>query len=292
MKIATLSFREALQSAYGPLDWVPTGDGEVHCFHVPGDKPGRLNGWYVLFTDAIACGAFGSWKVGGTHTWCSRQPHTPQEAGQVRLRIEQAYKRREAERLRCQQQAAVLARNWWRTAHPADPDHAYLKARQVRAYTLRQRGNDLLVPLYEYGQLINLQRIAPDGSRRFLPGGKVQGGYSLLGTITSDQPLCICEDWATASTLHQSGYAVAAAMNAGNLKPVALALRARYPSVQIIITGDDDRQIEGNPGRMFANGAAIAAGALVIFPEWPVEAPSTLTDFNDLVVWRRAHGHA
>ncbi|GAB7527785.1 hypothetical protein PS3A_01900 [Pseudomonas sp. 3A(2025)] len=292
MKIATVLFRETLQSAFGPLDWVPLGDGEIHRFHVPGDKPGRLNGWYVLFIDSIAAGAFGSWKEGKTHTWCSRQPHDHQEAQQIREHIEQARRRRDAERLRCQYQAAELALCWWCKAPGANPEHAYLVAKQIDPYTLRQRNDELLVPLYANGQLVNLQRIGPDGSKRFLRGGKVQASYSILGTVTSDQPLCICEGWATAATLHQSGYTVAAAMNAGNLKPVALALKARYSNVPLIITGDDDRQTDGNPGRTFANAAAVAAGAQVTFPDWPANAPLDLTDYNDLVIWRRANGLA
>ena len=81
-------------------------------------------------------------------------------------------------------------------------------------------------------------------------------------------------------------------MNAGNLKSVAMALRAEYHSVEIIIAGDDDRRTDGNPGRTAANAAAVAAGGLVTFPEWPADAPDTLTDFNDLAVWSKAHGIA
>ncbi len=88
--------------------------------------------------------------------------------------------------------------------------------------------------------------------------------------------------WATGATLHESGYTVACAMNAGNLKPVALALRAEYHSVEIIIASDDDRTTPGNPGRTAANAAAAAVGGLVTFPEWPADAPLNLTDFNDL----------
>ena len=75
-------------------------------------------------------------------------------------------------------------------------------------------------------------------------------------------------------------------MNASNLKPVALALRAKYPSAQLIIAGDDDRQTEGNPGRKSAIEAAQAAGALLTFPEWPTDAPLALSDFNDLQQWQ------
>ncbi|MNT78696.1 DNA primase TraC [compost metagenome] len=78
-------------------------------------------------------------------------------------------------------------------------------------------------------------------------------------------------------------------MNSGNLKPVALALRTRYPEQPILIAGDDDRETDGNPGRAAANAAAALVGGQVAFPEWPEDAPADLTDFNDLANWKRAH---
>lgn len=289
-------FRDVLQSAYGLLDWLPMDDGDIHRFHVPGDKPGTLNGWYCLFADGIASGAFGSWKVGGTNTWCSREPVDAREAEQVRQRIEQARRQREAERQRRQLRAAGLAQRWWRAARRADPAHPYLVAKAIRAHGLRQRGDDLLIPLYAGGVLVNLQRIARDGDKRFLYGGRIKGAYSPLGRITPGKPLCICEGWATGATLHASGYTVACAMNAGNLKPVALALRADHPGIEIIIAGDDDRETEaegkGNPGRTAAHEAAVACGGLVTFPEWPADAPLSLSDFNDLAAWRCRHAPA
>lgn len=296
MTDATILFRDALQSFYGPLDWLPVPDGAIHRFRVPDDKPGSLNGWYCLFADGIASGAFGSWKSGSASTWCSREPLDAREAEQVRQRIEQARRQREAEQQRRQLKAANLAQRWWRDARRADPDHPYLTAKGVRSHCLRQRGDELLVPLYSGGVLVNLQRIAPDGTKRFLFGGRIKSTYSPLGRITPGKPLCICEGWATGATLHENGYTVACAMNAGNLKPVALALRAEYHTTEIIIAGDDDRQTaaegKGNPGRTAANAAAAACGGLVTFPEWPADAPLTLTDFNDIAAWSRHHAHA
>ena len=283
-------FRDALQDVYGPLDWLPEPDGAIHRFHVPGDKQGSENGWYVLYLDNIASGAFGSWKDGGTRTWCSREPADHRESEQVRQRIEQARQQRQAEQQRRQQKTARLAGHWWRGARRADPAHPYLIAKQVAPHGLRQRGEELLIPLYADGQLVNLQRIAPDGGKRFLFGGRIKGCYSPLGQVSAGRPLCICEGWATGATLHQvGGYTVAAAMNAGNLKPVALALRARYPDAEIIIAGDDDRGTDGNPGRIAANAAAVAVGGQVAFPDWPDNAPDDLTDFNDLANWKRCH---
>lgn len=290
MTDVTTLFRDALQSVYGPLDWLPVPDGDIHRFRVFDDKPGSLNGWYVLYLDGIASGAFGSWKAGGTHTWSSREPADYREVEQVCQRVEQARQQREAEQQRRQQKTAKLANHWWRDARRADPDHLYLLAKGVGPHGLRQRGDELLVPLYADGQLVNLQRIAQDGSKRFLFGGRIKGCYSPLGQVAADRPLCICEGWATGATLHQDGgYTVAAAMNAGNLKPVALALRARHPGLELILAGDDDRHTEGNPGRTAANAAAVAAGGQVAFPDWPADAPTALSDFNDLANWKRTH---
>lgn len=293
MTDATILFRDALQAAYGPLDWLPDPDGAIHRFHVPSDKPGSQNGWYVLYLDNIASGAFGSWKDGTTSTWCSREPVNAREAAQIRERIDLARRQREAEQRQRHERAAARANHWWRNARRASPDHPYLVAKGVRSYGLRQRGAELLVPLYLDGRLVNLQRIAPDGSKRFLFGGRIRGTYSPLGIIQPGAVLCICEGWATGASLHQhGGYAVAAAMNAGNLMPAAMGLRSRYPAQPIVVAGDDDRLTDGNPGRDAANAAAAAVGGEVAFPDWPDNAPESLTDFNDLANWKLANGQA
>ncbi len=284
-----IAFRDAMQSAFGLLNWLPIADGSIQRFHVPGDKAGTLNGWYVLYLDGIASGAFGSWKAGSAHTWCSREPVDAREAEQVRQRIEQARRQRQAEQHQRQQSAAEYANRRWRDARRADPEHPYLIRKGLRTHGLRQRGDALLVPLVRNGVLANLQRIYPDGSKRFLSGGIVTGGYSPLGVITPGAPLYVCEGWATGATIHaDTGASVACAMNAGNLGPAALALREKHPHASIIIAGDDDRQTESNPGRTAANAAAVAVGGLVVFPLWPQDAPADLTDFNDLANWRAA----
>lgn len=283
-------FRKALQAVFGTLDWLPVADADIHRFHVPGDRAGSENGWYVLFADGIAAGCFGSWKAGATHTWSSREPANPLEAEQVRQRIEQARQRRQIEQQQRQHAAAEYAGRLWRDARRADPAHAYLAAKGIRPHSLRQHGSELLIPLYHAGQLLNLQRIGAEGAKRFLPGGRVKGCYSPLGSIDPQGTLYICEGWATGATIHEStGCPVACALNAGNLKPVALALRAKYPLINLVIAGDDDRQTEGNPGRSAANAAALASSALVTFPKWPANAPLALSDFNDLRQWQEAN---
>lgn len=282
-----LAFRNALQSKFGPLDWLPIPDGKIHRFHVPEDKPGAMNGWYVLYLDGIASGAFGSWKTGGSHTWSSRHPTSHHEAEHVRQRIEQARRQREAEQNQRQQQVAEYAARLWRDARRADPAHPYLIAKGCRAHNLRQAGDALLVPLTYGGLLVNLQRISPDGTKRFLSGGMVKGCYSSLGAIAKGQPLYLCEGWATGATIHEhDGAAVACAMNACNLLEAGRQLQRAYPDSPLIVAGDDDRMTEGNPGRTAATHAAAVLGCGLILPPWPAEAPQTLTDFNDLRNWR------
>ena len=284
------AFRDELQSVFGPLEWMPQTDGGIHRFHVPGDRPGSQNGWYVLFADGIASGCFGSWKAGSSHTWSSREPANPLEAEQVRQRIEQARQQREAEQHQRQQQAADYAARLWRDARRADPGHPYLAGKGCRPHTLRQRGDVLLVPLYHGGELVNLQRIGADGDKRFLSGGRVKGCYSPLGIITADQPLFLAEGWATGATLHaETGHPVACAMNAGNLLEAGRHLQRRHPEAVLIVAGDDDRQTEGNPGKTAAIVAAAGLGCGLILPPWPADAPLHLSDFNDLRQWREAH---
>jgi len=284
-------FRAELATTFGPLDWLPIPDGQIHRFHVPGDRAGSRNGWYCLHLDGIASGAFGSWKAGGSSTWSSRRAADHLEAQLIAQRIEQARRQRQAEQHQRQQAAVIEAQRQWGASVPADPCHPYLILKGCQPHGLRQLGDVLLVPLYLGRQLVNLQRIYPDGSKRFMPGGRVTGCYSPIGSLEAGQPIYICEGWATGATIHEAkGAAVACAMNAGNLFAVGDRLRRAYPDNPLIVAGDDDRQTEGNPGRTFAERAAADLGAVgVVFPPWSGDEPLELSDFNDLRQWREAH---
>lgn len=212
----------------------------------------------------------------------------------ARLEAEQRTAR-EAEQKRHKQQAAAdFARRLWQASAAANPANGYLSAKRLHAHDLREHRGELLVPLRNTAdELVNLQRIGADGSKRFLFGGQVLGAFHLLGQIEPGRRLFVCEGWATGATLfdhYEGADAVACAMNAGNLRPVAQALRAKYGSlIELVIAGDDDRLSDGNPGRTAADSAALAVGAMVVFPEWPAGAPLELSDFNDLHCWDAAN---
>lgn len=281
---------DAMQGIFGQLDFTPEADSTIHRFHVPGDRTGSQNAWYILFGDTPASWAFGSWKTGETFTGTGRQPVDPAEAALLKARIDQAKHKRKIDQARRHQAAVRAAQRLWAKGRPADPDHPYLRRKRVHAKNLRQIDDVLLVPMYSDGALVNIQRIDAEGSKKFLFGGQVTGAYYALGSIEPDCCLIVCEGWATGATLNlRTGHPVACAMNSGNLKPVALALKKRYPDVRLLIAGDDDRQTDGNPGRTAAMAAAVAARAEVSFPEWPEGAPLELSDFNDLHVWSADH---
>ena len=135
------------------------------------------------------------------------------------------------------EEAAALAERIWASARPAPDDHSYLTAKKVAPLGLRMdaRGH-LVVPLQDGdGRLHSVETIAPDGAKRYLAGGAKRGHFAVVGAepgplAEPTAPLLICEGWATGASLHiATGHTVIAAMDAGNLMPVAEALRARFP---------------------------------------------------------------
>jgi putative DNA primase/helicase len=284
---AVHAFWNAMTDVFGREIPPPIADGEPHRFHVSGDRSGTRNGWYVLHRGTIAWGCFGTWKADEIHRWNSRAPANPLQAHLIRQQHMHARLLHEAKLHRSQEQAAEKANRWWRQARHATPDHPYLIRKGIKPHNARQRGSELLIPLYFEGNLVSLQRIKPNGEKRFLLGGRVTGCYSPLGKVTPGKPLYICEGWATGVTIHEeTGHAVACAMDCGNLLAAGEHLRQRYPEAVMIFAGDDDRKSQGNPGRTAATKAAAALGCKLMFPDWPDNTPPELTDFNDLRQWR------
>ena len=76
--------------------------------------------------------------------------------------------------------------------------------------------------------------------RNSLEEAVTKGCYYPIGGAP-DKILYVAEGFATAATVHEAtGSAVAVAFNANNLKPVAIALRAKFPNLEIVICADDD----------------------------------------------------
>lgn len=245
-------------------------DGQLHRYRVEGDKPGSLNGWYVLHSGDALAGAFGSWKTDERHTWhqAGSKPLTPAERAALRKRLQEAQAMRASSQAAQHQDAAKRAEALLRQSVAATDDHPYLRRKRALAHGIRQKGNALLIPIRNAcGELQSIQFIHPDGTKLFLRCGRTAGGFYLIGVVAD--VLLIAEGFATASTLHQAtGHAVAAAFNCGNMPAVARALRAKFPAACIVVCADDDQQTPGNPGLTRAREAAKAVGGFLATPRF------------------------
>ena len=265
-------------------------DGVRHRFRVAGDAPGSRNGWLILYADRIPSGAFGSWKTGRSETW-SAQPWREASAAERRAWRRQWAEiqvRRAAEQRARHDRARARAAKLWERARPfVEARHPYLVAKQAPAVGLRQMKDRLVAPVRDLdGTLHSLAFIGPDGAKRFLKDGAVEGHCHVLGEPQGAKTLLLCEGYATGASLHRaSGWPVVVGFNAGNLPPVAARLRRRYPDATLIVAGDDDPRTPGNPGKTYAEQAARAVSGSVVLPDFTgLDSGAAPTDFNDLHV--------
>jgi len=271
----------------------PIPDGKLHRFNDPEGKRNNLACWYVLHLDGHPAGAIGNWRTGYQCTWRqnSRRQLDPAERARIEVLVQAARAQRERECIEAHRKAAERACALWRDARPATIDHPYLVSKQIPALCLRQCGDVLLVPLRTVaGELVNIQRIHPDGSKRFLKGGRITGTFALFGReLPEVGELYIAEGWATAATIASTlRQPVVAAMNAGNLKAVAQAVREARPRLALVVAADNDHRTPGNPGiTKGAEAARLVQGAMT----WPTtcrEADCSCTDYNDTANCGRA----
>lgn len=264
-------FIQAMRAAgLGPVKVPELIEGRISRFRVEGDKSGSRNGWAVFNRDPSPFGVFGSWRTGEQHTWRanSNESMTPADRQTMRRKLAAAQAARAEEDARVKAAAASRALRLWSGAKPATDDHPYLKAKGVHAFGLRALRDQLMVPARDAdGNLHTLQFIGPDGSKRFLTGGRISGCYYAIGRVSD--ALLLAEGYATAATLHQAtGRAVAVCFNCGNLVTVARALRAKFPRLHLLICADNDASTPGNPGLAAAREAARVTGASVVWPQF------------------------
>lgn len=259
-------------------------NGEIQRFSTNG-KPRNTDGWYCLFLDGIAAGAFGCWRTGIKETWCARNPQrlTEAERSAYRQRIETIFAQREAEGRKRHAEAALRARVIWDNAKPATKSHHYLQRKGVRAYGLRvDRHGRLIIPVFINGTISSLQFIDKHGTKQFLSGSAIKGGSFTIGDLTHAATILVAEGYATAATLHDvTDLPVVIAFNAGNLESVAKQLRVNYPTVKIAIGADSDFHTDGKPntGLLAAQAAAQAINGKLAIPSVLDNSP---TDWNDV----------
>lgn len=225
----------------------------------------------TLFHEAKAHG----WRDDGTY-----QKPTPEELAERRRSAAARTAKEEARITREQAKAKTKAETILQAATPAPDDHPYLVDKDIKAHGARLYRDALVLPIRGAGHLQSLQFIAADGVKKYLTGGKIKGGYFSIGKPNGI--VCIAEGFATGASIHEAtGRAVAVAFNAGNLLPVAKALREKFPDLRLILCGDTDKS---GTGQKAATEAAQAIGGLVAIPQFTAEelaGDKPPSDWND-----------
>lgn len=278
-----LSFMEA--SGVQPIEPIAQrlASGSLIRFRCEGDGKGRQNGWAILYLDERPAGAFGNYRLNtGTLKWKSsadRPALSEAERSALRREWQEARERREAERRNNEHHAALAAAEIWNRARPADAGHAYVANKQLDPAPLRLNGDELLVPMCAAdGTVWNLQRIKPDGGKRFLKGGRTDDLFTIVGRFTPETAeAVICEGYATGDAIHRAtDLPVVVAFSTANLPRIARLWNDCRPDLTYTIFADDDARTAirneertgraSNPGIETAEAAAAEIGAFVAYP--------------------------
>ncbi|MHB8472910.1 MAG: DUF3987 domain-containing protein [Gammaproteobacteria bacterium] len=290
MHNAIEQFRDAIRSAGLEPPEVIDADSKLRRFASNG-KRGDDAGWYVLHGDGIPAGSFGDWRTGINETWRADigRTLTHAEVASLKAKADATKREREADIARGHTEAVAQAAAIWKDATPATVEHPYLSRKGIKPHGTKVLGGMLVIPMRDaVGKLWNVERIAPEkpaegSDKKGLFRGRRTGCYFSIGDPKGAAALAICEGFATGATIHEAtSYPVAVAFNAGNLEPVAKALRDKFPDLPLILCADDDYRITGNPGMTKATAAARSVGGLLAVPDFGTDRPDGATDFNDL----------
>jgi putative DNA primase/helicase len=255
-------------------------DGIIHRFST-GNK-GHKDGWYVFYGLA---GAFGDWSQDISQTWSLKNDRAANlDKEHLVEQIEKAKQDAEEERLRKYEETATLALEKWNTLSETGTS-PYLLKKRVEAFGVRFGNDILVVPLKDTtGKLWSLQWIKPDGTKRFLTGGRKKGCFHSIGLLEDGKPIIVVEGYATGASVHMATQqAVVIAFDAGSLEPVIEELKRAYHKSPILIAGDDDCWKESNTGRKRAEQIKQKYGCSLVFPRFK-NTEAKPTDFNDLHV--------
>ena len=216
----------------------------------------------------------------------------PDAASQRQTQLAADRQQREQERQKqaaedAEQRRATFARLYAGMRQRAIQGEAeYLQSKGLTGfkYPLMPDGSLLLELVDESGAVTAAQTITPQGEKRLIKGSAKRGAYYAVNALERPQSVVIAEGLATALTCHliRTDALTVAAIDAGNLLPVAEVMRRKYPQAQIIIAADNDHQQGGpesggtNTGKDAAEKAALSVAGWVSLP--PTD---NKTDWND-----------
>lgn len=280
--------------------------GKLTRCRVEGTREKR--GWYHVHEmrlangDDLIVGSYGIWR-GAENNAVKIDIHkteiSQEQRASLRRRLAEDSKRAELVRKADADRAARRASAAWKKC-AEDGDCAYLHRKGVGAHGIRfsPTSGAMVIPMLDTANNIHgLQIIRGDQKgqgklgKEFWPSGLIKKGHFHLIGLPGPL-LLIAEGYATAASLYEAtGIPVAVAFDAGNLAPVATALRKRYKKTRMLICADDDAFSQGNPGVTCASAAALEVGGAYVAPVFANEVArreayeakgEKITDFNDL----------
>lgn len=180
------------------------------------------------------------------------------------------------------------ASDLWTRCEPATGEHPYIVAKHGRPDGLRIVGAGdtatvagqsvagwLVVPVWSLaGELRTLQLIPPPGigKKLNLPGASFGDGLFVVGDMAKSARCYIVEGIGQAWAVHRATRCAAVvAFGAGRMATVAQALRARYPSLPLVVVPD-----RGKESQAAAIGRAVGGS----WTELPDDTPANY-DAND-----------
>lgn len=264
-------FTETIEQAFAQvgLEAPKINGSKIIRFSTNGSSHDKA-GWLRIFEDNTGA-AFGDWRTGEVYCWQQAREgerKTYEEVRALKQAAEVQRAKAEAERQQEYADAAEQAADYISECQPAEV-HPYLERKRIDPCGALAHGDMLVLPVVGPDGVQSLQRIDPEGTKKFMPKGKISGGSFTIGEPTNR--IVIVEGFATGASIHMAtGLQTVVAFNAGNLKAVAMVVRGCHRGAEIVIAGDNDPV-----GIKKANEAADEVGGTAVFPDG-------VNDFNDL----------
>ena len=212
---------------------------------------------------------------------------------------------------------------------PAKEDHPYLVNKKVGAYRIKstsfpdpdEKGKfmqTLVIPYQNIeGDVRTCQYIYPkqvDGTNKKIRyGGEKIGSFHIIGSdkIPAEGKVWLAEGYASGATVYEallrdekqkalllSGEEVViVGIDAKNMEKVAKKIKDKYPNIQMVVAGDNDKRTPEEQERGLVNSGVLSAkhiakeqGAVYVLPllrgelkKKAKEAGVKVSDFNDMV---------
>lgn len=255
--------------AFGKLQRVPA-------LNASGNRKAK-SGWYSLFEytlrngQTLISGAYGNHSMGiSEKIEHEAKEWTPEERAEYAKKMQEQKQAAEQATKEAQYACMAKAQKIW----PNLPDtgvNEYLNRKKIKGFGVRFCKEQLVIPMFNKGELVSLQWIKPNGQKTFMTGTLKKGSYFLIGKITEQtNVVALVEGYATGASVHMAtSWPVFVAFDAGNLEPVAVQIRQKFEHIKIVICADKD---DSGVGQQKAQAAAKAVQAIVVLPTFEVVA--------------------